>query len=277
MIRRVEAADGPVYYASDLLASAGVPHAFSTRLGGVSPAGSPFASLNLGNPSGPIQDDWNHIHENYRRLQAAIGVAGLSRYWVHQVHGDDVAVVHHGRPFESGVKADALVGDSPAHLLAVRTADCVPILLADRPAGRVVAAVHAGWRGVIAGVVTRAVEAMEALGARRPDIVAAVGPAIGAGAFQVGPEVVAAFRATFAAADGLIRPPANADANPTIDLRGAIGLQLAAAGVSADRVDSTDLCTYSRPDEFFSHRRDGGVTGRMAALIAPAPAAAPAR
>lgn len=264
MLTRVARDGEPVYYVSPLLGACGVAHAFSTRLGGVSPP--PFDSLNLGNPSGDLQDDWGRIHENYRRLQGAIGRENLPRLWVHQVHAAGVATVRAGDGFESGAKADALAGDDPSRLLAVRVADCVPVLMA-RADGRLVAAVHAGWRGVVAGVVPAAVEAMRSIAALPArDLRVAIGPAIGPRAFEVGPEVAADFRRRFGGAAGLVH---RADSDRwTIDLAAAIVAQLAELGVADAQVDGADLCTFERADEFFSHRRDRGVTGRMAAIIA---------
>src|SRR4051812_12770578 len=154
MLLRRTSRDGVVYYASPLLEAAGVPHAFSTRLGGVSQP--PFDSMNLGNPSGcAMQDEDDHISENYRRMQRAIGCESRRRCWVHQVHGGDVLAIQSGEPFENNQRADALVSDDPQRVLAIRVADCVPILLATSD-GQRVAAVHAGWRGVIAGAVSTA-------------------------------------------------------------------------------------------------------------------------
>src|SRR5687767_7608958 len=125
-MERRTATNGVVYYASPLLEQRRVPHAFSTRLGGISPP--PFDSLNLGNPSGcAAQDDYGRIYANYELLQNAIGVAGRQRCWVHQVHGGTVVDVDD--LFESGVKADAMVTSDARKILAVRVADCVPVLL----------------------------------------------------------------------------------------------------------------------------------------------------
>jgi YfiH family protein len=253
-----------VYYTSPLLEGAGVPHAFSTRVGGVSIA--PFDSLNLGNPSGvEKQDEWERIHENYRRLQIAIGFRGKQRCWVHQVHGGDVVLARRGQEFACGARADALVGDDPERLLAVRVADCVPILLATEE-GRAVAAVHAGWRGVIAQVVQHALRELRRL--HDAPILAAVGPCIGAEAFEVGVEVLQQFTNVF----GSDAPVSgNSNGKGYVDLRRAVRIQLIAGGVAENRIDTTDRCTYRDADEFFSHRRDKGLTGRMAGLIAPAP------
>src|SRR5882724_11533781 len=118
-LRSAAFADGLRYYASPLLERLGVPHAFSTRAGGVSPP--PFDSLNLG-----IAGDANHrdssdnLEENYRRLRAAVGCADLGRCWVTQVHGADVCGIRVGAPFENGVRADALVSDDPTRVLSVK-------------------------------------------------------------------------------------------------------------------------------------------------------------
>jgi YfiH family protein len=257
MERRV-ATNGPVYYVSPLLESRGVTHAFSTRLGGLSP--SPFDSLNLGNPSGcATQDDYGRIYQNYELLQSAIGCGDRSRCWVHQVHGAAVIPIHRGEIYESGVKADAMVSDDPSRILSVRVADCVPVLLSSDD-GRVVAAVHAGWRGVIAGIVPKAARLIGG------SIVAAIGPSIGFDAFEVGPEVLAEFKRVCGDRAPMRRRD---DGKGHVDLRAAIRLQLLELGVPSGHIDISDRCTFRDADEFFSHRRDKGVTGRMAALISP--------
>jgi polyphenol oxidase len=259
MLERRADTRGPVYYISPLLESIAVPHAFSTRIGGISPA--PFDSLNLGNPNGcAIQDDFERIYENYRLLQSAIGCESKTRLWVHQVHGGVVASARRGEAFESGVKADAIVSDDPNRLLASRVADCVPVLLAGDD-GSVVASVHAGWRGVIAGVVTNALEALR-IDPRRT--IAAIGPGIAFDAFEVGLEVVEQFEKAFGP-DAPVRR--TSDGKGRVDLQRAIQIQLTRAGIDETRIDTTDRCTFRDRDEFFSHRRDNGITGRMAALI----------
>jgi polyphenol oxidase len=258
MLQRRIAPDGPVFYVSPQLAELGVRHAFSTRLRGVSPP--PFDSLNLGNPNGcATQDNEPRIQENYRRLQSAIGCESSRRCWVHQVHAAAVVETTSG-DFHNSLKADALVTTDTSHVLSIRIADCVPILLADE-SGACVAAVHAGWRGVIAGVIPAAVKAMA-----RPPVAAAIGPCIGFDAFEVGPEVLAEFERAFGR-EAPIRRESSGKGH--VDLRAACRIQLREAGLSDERIDGTDRCTFRDSDEFFSHRRDNGVTGRMAALIAP--------
>jgi polyphenol oxidase len=252
-----------VWYESPILTEIGVPHAFSTRLGGVSPP--PFDSLNLGNPNGcDIQDCTDRIAENYLRLQTAIGMANRILLRVHQMHGNCVAVAGDGT-----TKADAIIVSDPRQIASVRVADCVPVLLASED-GAAVAAVHAGWRGVVSGVVICALKELRKI---RPgaEILAAIGPCIGFEAFEVGPEVVADFEKVFGPGAPLRR---RGDGKGNVDLRAAIARQLNESGLESDQVDSTDLCTFRDAEEFFSHRRDRGVTGRMAALIG---AAAPDR
>lgn len=264
---------------SRLLSDVGVPHAFSTRSGGVSTG--IFASLNFGNPGDlpPEQrDPPANIAENFRRLLRDIDASDRRIVEVHQVHGCDVRVVHtagpdHATPDNRDTKADALVTDDPARIIAVRVADCTPILLSSSD-GRVVASVHAGWRGVVGGVLTEAVRAMAGLGVRPADIVAAIGPCIGGGrapTFEIGPEVVAEFQRAFGQ-DGAtpVLSPIPGPANKALaDQQMALRIQLRSAGVPDAQIETLPYCTVQRSDLFFSHRRDQGRTGRMVGLIGP--------
>lgn len=257
MLERMEQ-DGIIWYQSPALRDLGARHAFSTRIGGVS--GGCFSSLNLGNPLGAdVQDSTENIEQNYRLLAAAAGLDGCELRRAHQVHG--VHVIQVSRHRCGDVQADALVTDDPACMVSVRTADCVPILLASED-GRQVAAVHAGWRGIVANVVAAAALRMRDLGA------AAVGPCIGYDAFEVGAEVAEAFEHALGSRAPMRR---RADGKWHVDLREAVRRQLVAAGVDPRRVDVSGQCTFTAQGEFFSHRRDGPATGRMAALIAPRP------
>ena len=254
------------YYASPLLEQRRIRHAFSTRAGGVSPP--PFDSLNLGIAGdAAVRDTSDNLEENYRRLRAVAGLSDRHRCWVTQVHGADVCDVRCGGDFENGARADALVCDDPGRVLSVKYADCVPILLASGD-GRVVAAVHAGWRGLVAGVIAVSVRRLGQLaGAPASTFVAAIGPCIGFDAFEVGPEVIEAFQKLMGE-DAPLREGRPGKGH--VDLRKATFLQLRAAGLASDAIDTTDLCTFANPAEFYSHRRDGGATGRMAAIISPA-------
>jgi hypothetical protein len=251
-----------VWYESPLLAAAGVPHAFSTRLGGVSAA--PFDSLNFGQPAGEVRDSADHIEENYSRLKSVIGAADRRVLKVHQVHGPVVLTARAAGAWQSLVHADAIVTDDADALASVRIADCVPVLLAAAD-GRGVAAVHAGWRGVVAGIVALAVAELRRLSGSAP-ILAAIGPCIGFDAFEVGPEVLHAFQSLLGDQAPI---GAQTGGKGRVDLRQAISFQLQRADIPADRIDCTDRCTFRDRDEFFSHRRDHGVTGRMVALIGP--------
>lgn len=253
---------------------AGVPHAFTTRVGGVS--APPFASLNFGNPmqlpEGVARDPAANIDENFRRALAAIDAPARRVQQVFQIHGCAVKVYRQGdapRERHDGVerdhKADAIVTDDPTRVLAIRVADCAPVLLADAR-GRIVGAAHAGWRGVVLGVVPAAIHAMRHLGAQH--IHAAIGPCIGPAAFEVGPEVVAEFAPRWPHS---VRQHPNAEAHAQgkamIDIALALTQQLHDAGVTS--VESVGRCTFSEPNAFFSHRRDQGVTGRMVGVIGP--------
>jgi YfiH family protein len=259
--------DGPALITSPALAAIGCPHAFTTRTGGVS--SGIFASLNFGNPgelTGDARDPIPNIRANWSSVLGAIGAAGRSLVEVHQVHGANVHVVRAGEPDHPGpndTKADAIVTDDPARVVAVRVADCAPVLLASDD-GHIVAAVHAGWRGVIAGVLPAAIDAMHALGAAR--ITAAIGPCIGPRSFEVGPEVAEQFRSSFPDHPALCAP-ARAPGKFLADMAGALAIQAASCGVNA--LTRADTCTFERPDLCFSHRRDRGLTGRMAGVIAP--------
>ena len=260
MLQRHEQ-NGLILYRSPLLHAIGVPHAFSTRSGGVSPP--PFASLNLGTVGGSsIQDPNDNLRENYCRLHTAIGCGQREHCGVRQVHGSTVRIARQGEPFENGVAADALVANDPSRTVGIKYADCVPILLATED-GTAVAAVHAGWRGILAGVLPAAVTELAKLTTGSPRLLAAVGPCVSTDAFEVGPEVVAGFVVYF----GPNAPVHQNNHKHHIDLRQAVLLQLQGCGISPESIDLTDCCTFASSDEFFSHRRDGMLTGRMAAVI----------
>ncbi len=255
--------NGVVFHIAPKFAAAGIPHAFSTRIGGVSTGA--FDSLNFGNPH-PCEapDPPANLARNHALLAEAVGVVGRERIAVHQVHGVEVVTVRHGDWQDPATRADALVSDDAERLLSIRTADCVPILLAGAD-GRWVAAVHAGWRGVVGGVVLAAVKAMARLSGRGTETwLAAVGPCIGFDAFEVGPEVAAAFERCFG---GTAPIRAGRGDRAHVDLRAAVAIQLRAAGVEAANIAVSDRCTHRDATEFFSHRRNGGLMGRHVAVI----------
>jgi hypothetical protein len=221
----------------------------TTRVGGAS--SGPYASLNLADHVG---DDPACVARSRRLLSERLDLPG-EPLWLRQVHGCELA---RGGVDPVGCEADAAMAASPGLVCAVLTADCLPLLLCDR-AGTRVAAVHAGWRGLAAGVIEAAVAGIQADPA---DLLAWLGPAIGPDAFEVGEEV----RATFVGQD----PGAACAFRPSpagrwlADIYRLARRRLGALGV--DQVYGGDLCTFSDRGRFFSYRRDG-VTGRMASLI----------
>lgn len=273
-LERVAHDNGVVTLQSPLLRGLGLVHGFSTRIGGVSEG--PFASLNLGSlAKGGDSDANTAVAENFRRLRAALGCARMPRVVVRQVHGAGTWVVPAQLvlPHEAP-EADAMVTAERDRLLTIRVADCVPVLLAGSSVDgrRVVAAVHAGWRGVVAGVVPATLETLrERFGVEPGDVVAAVGPCIGPEHFEVGPEVVEQFERVDLGETVLPAPAAPVASNgdrPRIDLARAVHRQLQRAGVAPRRIDATDHCTHRDRDLFFSYRRDGARSGRLAAVIA---------
>lgn len=227
----------------------GVRAGCSTRLGGVSQA--PFDSLNLAEHVG---DEPDHVRSNRDLLSAALQLPGQPQ-WLKQVHGTDcVDLDLAGGPRT----ADAALSHD-GRVCAVMTADCLPVLLAARD-GSVVAAVHAGWRGLQAGVIEQAVRAMRAPG---DALQAWLGPAIGPRAFEVGAEVLQAFTDADSGALNHFRA-SNRAGHWLADLPALARRRLRSCGVNA--VYGGDICTHSDADRFFSYRRDGRC-GRMVSLI----------
>lgn len=231
----------------------GVHAAFTDRLGGVS--AGPYAELNLGGAPG---DDAAAVAKNRERVAAALGLPAARVVWMHQVHGADVAAVDGPWP-DVPARVDGLVTDRPHLPLAVRVADCTPVLLAD-PARPVVAAVHAGRPGLAAGVVRTAVARMAELGARPDRMVALVGPAVCGGCYEV-PEDM---RAAVVAAAGVREAWATTRwGTPALDVPGGVVAQLRLLGVADVR--RVAVCTLESP-RHYSYRRDG-TTGRFAGYV----------
>jgi YfiH family protein len=238
----------------------------------------PFAShlfttrdWTLGSPShGDESEAWDQVAG-----AADVDAARLVR--ARQVHGADVIVRRAGqRPHATDATsaarerpaADILISNDATLALAIQTADCVPILLADRRTGAVAAA-HAGWRGLAAGVPAAAVDALaREFGCRAEDLIAAAGPSISAPRYEVGPEVRDAFQAGRSAAE-LARwfSPSPRAGHWQFDGWAAVRDQLEAAGVPSNQIHVAALCTATYPDLFCSYRRDGSPAGRMAAVV----------
>jgi len=218
-------------------------HGFFTRRGGAS--SGVFAGLNCGAGSSDLSEV---VAINRARAAAALELEPGALVGVHQVHSADVITVT--EPLDEKPRADALVTATPGLALSVLTADCQPVLFADQKAG-VIGAAHAGWRGALDGILEATLEAMEALGAHREDIVAVIGPTISQAAYEVGPEFLDEF---------LMDDPDNARffANGAgdrylFDLP-AFGLhRLRRAGIGEAQWNRH--CTYADPDRFYSYRR----------------------
>jgi YfiH family protein len=232
------------------------------RAGGVSAA--PWRGLNVG---GSVGDDPAAVAENRRRLFAAAGRDPASRFDAYQVHGVAVQVADAATPLAvdgaTPPPGDILLTDRPERTLFMRFADCTPILLYD-PTRPAVALAHAGWQGTVVDVAGTAVRALQAAyGSRPADLLAAIGPAIGAHHYPVGPEVAAAARAAFGpAADRLLRPAAE---QVQFDLWAANALALERAGVR--QIEVAGICTACEPEIWFSHRAEAGRTGRFGAVL----------
>jgi polyphenol oxidase len=233
---------------------AGFRHGFTTRQGGSSEGR--FASLNLG---GAVGDDPERVVENWARLERASGL-GFAR--VRQVHGCRVVEAWRAEPPRE--EADAVVSAVPGVAACVAVADCAPILLAD-PRSGAVAAVHAGWRGTLGGAAAAGVRALvERHGARPQDLLAVVGPCIGPCCYEVSQDLSERFRAEVDRTAAETRRQGS-----RVDLWRANELLLRAAGIGRRNLEIVWRCTSCEDRTFFSHRRDGGRTGRQVAFIAP--------
>ncbi|HEY6557473.1 MAG TPA: peptidoglycan editing factor PgeF [Polyangiaceae bacterium] len=249
------------YLTSPLLTAAGFRHAFFTRRGGVSKG--PFSSLSF---SVKVGDTPENVARNLDLAGACLGVARAQLFFSSQVHGNVVRELDRGDTPEEVLfeAADALVTDVSGLACSVRTADCVPVLIAD-PRSGVVAAAHAGWRGVVCGILAETVATLERRGAASQALIAAIGPHISCAAFEVSEEVAGAL--ADAAGDSVVdraRGP-----KPHVDLRQAVRLQLTRLGLACDAIEDVPGCTYGDPERFFSFRRDGAESGRhISAIVA---------
>lgn len=224
----------------------------TTRKGGVS--SESYASLNLGTHVG---DDPQAVARNRAILREKLDLPA-EPCWLEQVHGTDIVELY-GQ--ESGIpRADGSITSTPGVVLAVLTADCLPVLLADSEGSRV-AALHAGWRGLAGGILEAGVAAMQR---PRPSVHAYLGPAIGPDAFEVGDEVRARFLADNPLSTQCFRP--SLAGRWLADIYALARLRLESAGLDASHIHGGGRCTFSEAESFFSYRRDG-ETGRMASLI----------
>jgi len=222
----------------------GLSHGFLGRRGGVSTG--VLEGLNAGLGSGDAADS---VAENRRRAVTAV-MPGAALATVYQVHSADAVTVTHAVDGDQRRKADALVTDRPGLLLGIVTADCAPVLFADSDAG-VVAAAHAGWKGALGGITDATITAMEALGAKRDRIVAAIGPCIARASYEVDDGFARRFEADDRANERFFTP--GRPGHHQFDLEGYVAQRLALAGLI--RVAALGLDTYADADRFFSFRR----------------------
>jgi len=255
-------------------------HGFSTRTGGVSTLENQQL-LNLGNME---WDRADHVAENRRKFQSALGTKNFTLVPLKQIHSALLRPC--AVPPAQPCQGDASATITPGLLLAAQTADCVPILLVD-PKKRAVAAIHAGWKGTLSRIAEKAAGRMHyEYGSRPSDLLAALGPAIGPCCYEVGAEFVSKFTAQFAdAGDYFDEPRSGEEPDPLqwlnrlppghqpppravhLDLRKANRSQLLAAGVRPKNIFVSDLCTACRTDLFFSYRREGALSGRLMSVI----------
>jgi YfiH family protein len=243
----------------------GFTNGFSSRSGGTSPM--PENALNL---AGFNEDSAENILENRRRfLKLFAGDWALAGCW--QIHGSDVRLVkdlNEAKPAEGTcgetIYCDAIVSDAEGVLAGVKTADCVPILIGDPKTGAF-AAVHAGWRGTLAEVATKAlVRMVDEYGTRTADVGVAIGPAAGACCYEVGDDVIVPFRNRFPDQELFTQTSKH---HACIDLLEANRRQLILGGVAADRIHIAPFCTMCRTDLFFSYRREKSVYGKVGRLM----------
>jgi len=261
-------------------------HGFSTKPGGVSNQDADKV-LNLGFTE---WDSKENVLENRHRFQSALGATDLKLISLKQIHSDVIHLLD-AAPAEP-CRGDACATNRPGLLLGVQTADCVPILLVD-PKKRAIAAVHAGWRGTLQRIVTKAIGKMQMQYKSNPaDLLAAIGPSIGGCCYEVGTEVATQFLSQFAEAPDWfdefrtgdepnpiqwlnMMPPGHQPPpkNVLLDLRKANRAQLVGAGLRAPNICVTDLCTACRRDLLFSYRKEGPQSGRLLSVIGMRPQA----
>lgn len=230
-------------------------HGFATRNGGVSTGH--FSSMNLGYNRGDIREN---VKENYRLLGEYVGASMESLAYLQQVHS---GLIHEAESCQDGCmrEGDALVTNVPGVPLACFYADCMPAFLYD-PVKKAIAAVHSGWRGTAACILMRAVEKLQnSYGCNPQDIIAAVGPSIGACHMEVGPEVREQFLEIG------FQNVREERGSLYLDLWGTAKEQLMRSGLKEEHIHIAEICTYCEEDQYFSHRRDGEKRGNLCGII----------
>ncbi|MGM0596725.1 MAG: peptidoglycan editing factor PgeF [Myxococcota bacterium] len=249
---------------SSLLNKIPVKHAFTTRKGGYS--SGVFDTANMHYKKG----DRENVFKNRRQLFKQLGLSSSALRLVNQVHGNTVVRAGLKKSHEDllETEADGIVSNDPRICVGVYTADCLPILLSNSR-GNAVAALHAGWRGIIAGIVGTGVDALCKLAGEAPsNLIAAAGPAIGRCCFETGLEVARQFKEQNLEEFIFPHPSKN---KKYIDLPGSVKSKLLKSGILSKNISSFNHCTFCDQEKFFSYRRDGWPTGQMLSLIAPLP------
>lgn len=265
------------YYQFDALRRANINHGIFTRLGGVSQG--QWASLNMSRSTGDAAEP---VRENRKRALDALNLEQAQSLTSWLVHGNHVRVVGHDDLYAEGandVHADAMVTQARGLALTLRFADCVPVMFYDPRRGAIGIA-HAGWKGIVNGVLIETVRAMQrAFGSRSQDILAGVGPCIGPDKFEVGEDVAAQIQRAVSECiviqdkedlqtsrrGASTQTPVSSATKPRVNLWAAARAQLEGVGVS--RVEVAGICTASNTHEWFSHRAERGKTGRFGAVI----------
>jgi polyphenol oxidase len=253
---------GILYYSCCAFESlAPVRHGFSTRRGGVSAAGE--CSLNLGNLS---LDSPEQVKENRRRFLSALHFEDARLLTLHQIHSNRVHIPEDNAGRQEPLEGDALATQLTGAALAVQTADCLPVLIAD-PVNRAVAAVHSGWRGTLSRVLANTIFEMQRSFHSHPSqLLLAIGPGIRACCFEVGSEVADRFHEEYSGCN-LLMPAPDRPGKYLLDLGKALEVQMDLAGVAPENRYDLHACTRCNTKEFFSYRAEGRGTGRMMAAI----------
>ncbi|HYJ11914.1 MAG TPA: polyphenol oxidase family protein [Polyangiaceae bacterium] len=258
--------DSPLagYEQSPLLGRAGFRHAFFTRLGGVSTG--PFESLSF---STAVGDSPRNVDENLARAAAVLGVEAERILYLSQVHGSVTHYFTHTERRERSItlEGDAVGGAHPGSAYGVRSADCVPLLVADQRSGAVMA-IHAGWRGVVGGAVEAGVECLRQRIGGGGELLAAIGPHISAAAFEVSDEVAEKLAAACPVSGAVEQ---SAGQKPRVSLRFIVTQKLLALGLPESAIDQVGGCTSLDQARYFSFRRDGKTSGGHLSAIVPRP------
>ncbi|MGB3618983.1 MAG: peptidoglycan editing factor PgeF [Catalinimonas sp.] len=253
----MQSADLPLLHFDHFARFSDLTHFVSQRAGGTSQGN--WGDLNL---SYHVGDKPEHVSENRRRLATALGVPIERLVFARQTHGDEVAVVNEHTSFDNLPEADALITNRPGWALCITAADCVPVLFYD-PANHAAGVAHAGWRGTVARTVTRTIKAMKQnFGTDPADVWVGIGPSISPEVYEVGADVIESVTHAYGEALNLISPATTPDKG-FLDLWAANREQLLKAGVPAEQIETSGICTF-RTDAYFSARRQGLASGRFA-------------